>query len=88
MYELCYKDETKLRVSSESWMIHDMIKNCYKRGWTPNKVSAYDGMIRVIVLYIVCLVKKDIPTLNDFFVRINTGCLREHRKIMKVKKAN
>lgn len=42
-------DETKLAVSCEAWSAYSIIDKAYKRGWKPNRVEEFSGLVRLVV---------------------------------------
>lgn len=53
------KDETKIKLSAESWIMHDIKNNKYKRGWKHRKISKFNGLLRIIILYCYCKLIKE-----------------------------
>ncbi len=48
-YIIIITDETKLKISSESWLVFDYRKDSYKRGWRPADAGEFSGLLRILL---------------------------------------
>ncbi len=72
-----YLDETRLQISADRWLVYDYrIKN-YKRGWKPNEVGDFSGLIRLLCVQVFIELMKKNSDINNICLRINNICLKE-----------
>lgn len=77
MYNNSYfQDESKLKISAESWILYDMKNQKYKRGWKPNNISNFNGMLRIVILLCYCELAKINKNITKAKVKINPSFLK------------